>query len=47
MDWFLPIIGIAAMLVILLSMFMDDRHDFIPLLMAAVILVPCGILNLN
>lgn len=47
MGWFPPLIGITAMLIILPSMFMDDRHDFIPLFIAAVILIPCGILTLR
>lgn len=36
MGWLLPIIGIIAMLFLIASMFMDDHHDFIPLLIAAV-----------
>ena len=47
MGWLLPIIGIIAMLFLIASMFMDDLHDFIPLLIAAVILVPCGLLTLS
>lgn len=47
MSWHIPIIGITAMLIILPSMFMDDRHDFIPLLIATAILMPCGILTLS
>ena len=47
MDWILPTIGIAAMLLLIASMFMDDHHDFIPLLIDAVILIPCGILTLG
>ena len=47
MSCLFPLIGIVAMLMILLSMFMDDHHDFIPLLLAAAILVPCGILTLS
>ena len=47
MGWVLPIIGVIAMLFLIASMFMDDHHDFIPLLIAAVILVPCGFLSLS
>lgn len=47
MGWLLPIIGIIAMLFLIASMFMDDHHDFIPLLIAAVILIPCGILTVG
>lgn len=47
MDWLIPIIGIAAMLFLIASMFMDEHHDFIPLFIAAVILIPCGILTLS
>lgn len=35
MGWVLPIIGVIAMLFLIASMFMDDHHDFIPLLIAA------------
>ena len=47
MGWLLPIIGIIAMLFLIASMFMDDHHDFIPLLIAAVSLVPCGLLTVS
>lgn len=47
MGLVLPIIGIIVMLFLIASMFMDDHHDFIPLLIAAVILVPCGFLSLS
>ena len=47
MDWVLPITGIIAMLFLIASMFMDDHHDFIPLLITAVILIPCGILTVG
>ena len=47
MDWVLPITGIIAMLFLTASMFMDDHHDFIPLLITAVILIPCGILTVG
>lgn len=47
MGWVLPIIGVIAMLFLIASMFMDDHHDFTPLLIAAVILIPCGILTMS
>lgn len=47
MGWVRPIIGIIAMLFLIASMFMDDHHDFIPLLITAVILIPCGVLTLS
>ena len=47
MGWVLPIIGVIAMLFLIASMFMDDHHVFIPLLIAAVILIPCGILTVG
>ena len=47
MDWVLPITGIIAMLFLIASMFMDDHHDFIPLLITAVIMIPCGILTVG
>lgn len=47
MDWVLPITGIIAMLFLIASMFMDDHHGFIPLLITAVILIPCGILTVG
>ena len=47
MGWVLPIIGVIAMLFLIASMFMDDHHDSIPLLIAAVILIPCGILTVG
>ena len=47
MGWVLPVIGIVAMLFLIASMFMDDHHDFIPLLIDDVILIPCGILTLS